>query len=175
MQNLARVALLMLGALCLRGQTTMHYVPLNPGGSFVSATWTITNSGANFLITQPTGATSTVAKAAALTQSVALLTLPAGSYILGCVTNLPTAFAGTTTLTATVGITGSLTGCIPSGLNLQATAGTKVAPLIVAPIYSTNGTDQLILALTATISNVSAISAGSIKVSIVYTDLPNTP
>src|ERR1051326_6083181 len=55
--------------------------------------WIIANSGANFQITAPDGTTSTVAKAAALTQSVTVFALPANSVISTCLLKTGTAFS----------------------------------------------------------------------------------
>lgn len=146
--------------------------PMNPGTILQSAKWTVANSGANLLITNPDATTSTVAKAAAVTQSVVLFALPANAVVTSCYIKSNTAFTGTTTLTGSVGITGSLTGCL-GVYDMKATVtntNTLTAGLTV-PIFSVAGTN-LILSLISTIDNLSSISAGSISVWITWNILP---
>lgn len=100
------------GALLACAQATVHYLPMAPGAMMQTGKWIVANSGANFLITNPDGTTSTVAKAAATTQSVVMFALPANAVVLGCTAKSGTAFTGTTALTATVGVTGTLTACV---------------------------------------------------------------
>lgn len=166
---------LLVGLFCCLGlsaQTQMHYLPLNPSGVPLVAKWTVANSSTNLLITQPTGTTTTVAKVAAVTQSVTLFALPAKSVVLSCTIKSDTAFTGTTTLSATVGITGTLTACIATPFDLKAAVGnTNVAIALPAtPVISWAGT-SLILALTSTIDNLTSISAGTVEVQVIYTIL----
>lgn len=163
---------LMTAALCFPQAATLHYVPLNPGAILQAAKWTVANSSTNLQITKPGGTTSTVAKAAALTQSVTLISLPAKAQVLSCVMKTGTAFAGTTTLAATVGITGTLTACISSPFDLKAAvSNTNFSVALPTPIVTYPGVD-LILALTSTVENISSISAGSVDVTIIWTILP---
>lgn len=136
--------------------------------------WIIANSGANFLITKPDGTTTTVAKAAAVTQSVSLLTPGVTFKLTDCVIKSGTAFTGTTTLTATVGITGTLTGCVSVAYDMKAAVSSTNfgIPTIATSAMSTNGTDALILALTSTIDNLSSVSAGSVTVWVRLEYLP---
>lgn len=135
--------------------------------------WVIANSGANFLITNPDGTTSTVAKAAAVTQSVTVFALPAQSVLGTCIVKPGTAFTGTTTLTATLGVTGTLTACVSTPFDLQAAVSNTnfTAVLPATPVVSFAGTNVL-LALTSTINNLSSISAGSVTVWLVWYTLP---
>lgn len=158
----------------LAAQTgVVHYAPQNPGATVQVAKWTVANSSTNFLVTNPDGTTSTVAKAANVLQSVTVFALPTNSVVVGCIVKTGTAFAGTSALTATVGITGTLTACISTPYNLQAAVSTTnlsvVAPTV--PVVSVAGTN-LILALTSTIDNVSSISAGSVTIWITWYRLP---
>lgn len=130
----------------------------------------VANSGSNLTVTCTpaiaTCGTSPVAKAGAVTQSVALMT-PAVSFVLdGCVAKTGTAFTGTTALTSTVGITGTLTGCVSVAYDMKAAVSVTNfgLPTLVTNATSFNGTDSVLLALTSTIDNVSSISAGSITV-----------
>lgn len=136
--------------------------------------WTVANSGSNFLITRPDGTTTTVAKAGAVTQSVSLLTPAVTFKVTDCIIKSGTAFTGTTTLTATVGITGTLTGCVSVAYDMK--AAVSVAnfglPTIATSAASFNGTDSVLLALTSTIDNLSSISAGSVTVWIRLEYLP---
>lgn len=136
--------------------------------------YVVANSGVNFLITRPDGTTATVAKAAGTSQSVTLLTPAVNFKVTDCVIKSGTAFSGTTTLTATVGITGTLTGCISSAYDLKATvSNTNFAiPTLVTNAASVNGTDAVILALTSTVDNISAISVGSVTVWVRIEYLP---
>jgi hypothetical protein len=163
------LSVLVLGA--AHGQQ-MHFVPMAPGAVPTLAKWTVANSGANFLITNPDATTSTVAKAAALTQSVTVFALPANSIVLACYIKTSTAFAGTTTLTGTLGITGTLTACIstPYDLNAAVSNTNNAAVSLAVPVISVAGTN-LILALTGTVSNLSSISAGSVTVEILWATL----
>ncbi len=171
---MTRWLLLAVSALALQAQTSIiHYFPTNPGASVQSAKWTVANSTTNLQITQPTGATSLVAKAAAVTQSVTLFALPAKALVLSCVVKSTTAFTGTTTLVATVGITGTLTACVSTPFDLKAavSATTFSVALPTTPIVSYAGTN-LILALTSTIDNITSISAGVVDVTITWQVLP---
>ncbi len=154
----------------------MHYTPTGN----IWPVWQRINlalSGSNFTVTcVPATAncgTASVAKAAALTQSVTLYTLPANAFVDSCVVKSTTAFAGTTTLTATLGVTGALTSCVSTPFDLNAAVSNNnlasVSP--TAPVLSVAGTN-LILALTGTVSNLSAISAGAVSVWVKLSVLP---
>ncbi len=139
----------------------------------------VANSSTNFTVTctGPAGlvcGTSPVTKAAGLTQSVVLAT-PGAAFVLdNCIVKSGTAFVGPTTLTGTVGITGTLTGCVSVAYNLEAavSATNFGLPTVVTSGASTNGTDSIILALTSTIQNISTISAGSVTVWLKLVLLP---
>ena len=168
------VVLLLANALTLLGQAAqVHYLPTNPGATIQSGKWSVANSSTNLVITNPLGATTTIAKAAAVTQSVTVFALPAQAMVLSCVVKSGTAFTGTTTLTATLGITGTLTACVSTPYNLMAavSAANFSAVLPATPIVSYVGTN-LILALTSTVQNISSVSAGSVDVTITWQVLP---
>jgi hypothetical protein len=139
---------------------------------------TVSNSTSNFTVVCAPAisqcGTSPVAKAAATSQSVVLAT-PAVTFIVDeCLIKTATAFAGTTTLTATVGITGSLTSCTSVAYDMNAAvSNTNFGRTTVLPsAISFNGTDAVILALTSTINNMTAISAGSVVVWLKVVFLP---
>ena len=165
--------LVALAGVASHAQSALHYNPMNPGGVPQVAKWTVANSSTNLLITNPDGTTSTVAKAAATTQSVTVFALPANSVILSCTIKTGTAFTGTTTLTATVGITGALTACVSTPYDMKAAvaAGNFSAPLTITPIINFAGIN-FILALTSTVDNLSSISAGSLTIYLTYLVLP---
>jgi len=177
MQNLGLMIrcllLLFVAGAAIQAQSTLHYLPLSPGGVPQIAKWTVENSGSNLLITKPDGTTTTVAKAGATTQSVTVFALPANATVLSCTVKTGTAFTGTTTLTATLGITGTLTACVATPFDMKAAVSTSnfSVALPTTPIVSFAGTN-LILALTSTIDNLSSISAGSITVWITWMVLP---
>lgn len=164
---------LALTVVLLAQQTTVHYFPMKATGIPQVGKWIVANSGANFLITNPDGTTSTVAKAAATTQSVVVFAIPANGAVLSCTAKTGTAFTGTTALVATVGITGTLNACVATSYDLQAAvSNTNVSVALgLTPIVSVAGTN-LILALTSTIDNVSAISAGSVTIWMTWYILP---
>src|SRR4029077_6294474 len=83
----------------------IHYLPTNPGAVVQSAKWTIANSSTNLTITNQAGPVVTTAKSAATTQSLTIFALPAKALVLSCVVKSTTAFTGTTTLVATLGVT----------------------------------------------------------------------
>lgn len=172
MKTIKALLLFALALPCV-AQSVVHYVPLNPGSVPMVGKWTVANSGGNFLITDPSGATTTVAKAAATTQSVTIFALPANSVLLGCTAKSTTAFTGTTTLTATVGVTGTLTACIATPFDLKAAvANTNVSvALALTPTVNIAGTN-LILALTSTVDNLSSVSAGAVSVWVTWMVLP---
>ncbi len=170
---------LLLGlAACLlaSAQSQMHYLPT--GNPF--PTWqriNVASSSSNFAVTcVPATAncgTASVAKAAALTQSVVLYALPANAFVDACVVKSTTAFAGTTTLTATLGVTGALTGCVSTPFDLNAAvSNTNLSSIVLtAPVLSVAGTN-LILALTGTVSNLSSITSGSVSIWVKLSVLP---
>jgi hypothetical protein len=168
-----RAVVLFAFSMLAAAQSVVHYVPMNPGAAPQIAKWTVANSGSNFLITNPDGTTSTVAKAAAITQSVTVFALPANGKILDCTVKTTTAFAGTATLTSTLGVTGSLTGCIGTAYDMKAAVSNTnfSVALPATPIVSFAGTN-VILALTSTVENISSISAGAISIWLTWSTLP---
>jgi len=154
------------------GQASVHYVPTNPGAVVQSAKWSVANSSTNLTVTNQAGTVVTTAKAAAVTQSLTIFALPAKAMVLSCVLKSTTAFTGTATLTATLGITGTLTACVSTPFDLMAAvSNTNFSVALPAPIVSYAGTN-LILALTSTVQNISSISAGAVDVTITWQVLP---
>lgn len=136
--------------------------------------WTVANSSTNLLITNPDGSTNTVAKAAATTQSVTLLTPGVNFIALNAAIKSGTAFTGTSALVGTIGKTGALTGLVSVAYDLKAAVAVTNfgIPTLVPACASFNGTDAIILALTSTIDNISSISAGSVSIWVLLAYLP---
>lgn len=166
--------LLLAEALC--GQAAkMHY--FSTGNPFpVWEKITVANSGSNFTVTcvpaTTNCGTATVAKAAALTQSVTLYALPANGYIAACPQiKTTTVFAGTpATLTATLGTTESATFFLSSLYNLlTAASNTNFAPatgLCPGLGSTTRAGTNILMNLIATVGNVSTISGGVVEVQL---------
>jgi hypothetical protein len=142
---------------------------------------TVTNSTTNLTVVCAGPAsftgicgTTPVAKAAATTQSVTLATPAVNFAVDECIIKTATAFTGTTTLTATVGKTGSLTSCTSVVYDMKAAVSTTNfgQTTAISTSISFNGTDAMILALASTIDNISSISAGSVVVWIKLVFLP---
>lgn len=167
------ISTLLIAGSLLAQTAVVRLTPMAPGPVLQVGKWTVANSTTNFLITNPDGTTNTVAKAAALTQSVTVFALPANTVVVGCIMKTGTAFAGTTTLTGTLGVTGTLTACVstPYDLNATVTATNLTAATLTVPVVTIAGTNAL-LALTATVSNISAISTGSVSIWITSYTLP---
>jgi hypothetical protein len=167
------IILLLASAVGLLGQgAAVHYLPTNPGATIQSAKWAVANSSTNLTVTNQAGTVVTTAKAAAVTQSLTIFALPVKAMVLSCVIKTTTAFTGTTTLTATLGITGTLTACVSTPFDLQAAvSNTNYSVALPAPIVTYAGTN-LILALTSTVQNISSISAGAADITITWQVLP---
>lgn len=160
----------------LNAQEVVHY--LSTGNPFpVWIKCTITNSSTN-LVVSGTGCTAaTIAKAAALTQSIPLFQLPAGGYVHSFRIKSATAFAGTTTLLAGLGTASTPNLFLVSavtGYDLNAavtnTNLTLALPLVVGS--DTAAAVNVVALLTSTVSNISSISAGSVDVSVLWSKLP---
>lgn len=169
------IALAAMADVSALAQSKMHY--LSGGNAFpVWQKITVSNSGSNFTVTcVPATAncgTATVAKAAALTQSVTLYALPANGYIAACPQiKTTTAFAGTpATLTATLGTTESATFFLSSLYNLlTAASNTNFAPatgLCPGLGSTTRAGTNVLVNLIATVGNVSTISSGAVEVQL---------
>jgi len=167
------IILLLASAVGLLGQgAAIHYLSTNPGAVIQSAKWAVANSSTNLTVTNQAGTVVTTAKAAATSQSLTIFALPVKAMILSCVLKSTTAFTGTATLTATLGVTGTLTACISTSYDLEAAvSNTNFSVALPAPVVTYAGTN-LILALTSTVQNISSISAGAVDVTITWQVLP---
>lgn len=168
-----KLLLALVPCLLLAQTSVVRITPMAPGPILQVGRWTVANSGANFSVTNPDGTVTTVAKAAATTQSVVVFSLPANTVVLGCMLKTGVAFTGTTTLTSTFGITGTLTACVstPYDLNAAVTATNLSIAAPIVPIVTVAGTNA-ILALTSTVSNLSSISNGVLSIWLTTYTLP---
>jgi hypothetical protein len=107
-------------------------------------------------------------RAAGITQSVTLFTLPANSFVNAVRVKTATAFTGTATLTATLGTAGSATFFVSVPYNMQsAVSATNFSPAsgISAGLGSaTTASEAVVLALTSSVQNIDQISAGVVDV-----------
>lgn len=101
-------------------------------------------------------------KTAGLTQAVTLFQLPANGYISHYRVKTATACTGPTTLTATLGSTGSTTLFSTALYDLKAAVSatnfTNVAPLVTGS--DTAAATNVVAGLIATVANVDGIAAG---------------
>lgn len=172
------VILLIISVVCAFGQaSTVHYSPGNPGAVPQWIKCTVTNSSTNVVVSG-TGCTSaTIAKAAALTQSVPLFPLSANGFVHNYVIKSSTAFVGPTTLLSGLGTTASPNLFLVSavtGYNLKAAVSATnltVALPLVAGSDTASATNAVLL-LTTTVDNVSTISAGVVDVWILWSVRP---
>lgn len=111
---------------------------------------------------------------AGLTKTINLKSLPAYTVVFGAVIIPKTAFAGTTTLTAKVGLAAGATDTIVDAGDVKAavanttlyTAGSNVSNLF--PFISTKAADTLTITFTATVDNLTALTAGALWVDVFY-------
>lgn len=107
---------------------------------------------------------------AAVTNAVAIFTLPAGGYIQRVVMNVTTPFVGTTTITGSVGRAGSVARYV--AVSNLAVAGVSLDG-ITAPLFESIGSPTVInLNAISTIDNLSLLSAGSVDVYFLVSTLP---
>lgn len=119
--------------------------------------------------------TYTQLSAAALTNDIALLTLPAKTLIHHVVIKQTTAFAGTTTYTLSVGVSGTLAKYIAAYDVKPAVAATTFgasATNIQATLESFGGTTSVRVAATATVENLDQASAGVADIYVQTSTLP---
>lgn len=138
---------------------------------------TVTNSTTNLVVTGTGCITATIAKAAALTQTIPLISLPANGYVHSYVIKTSTAFAGTTTLLLGLGTTGTPNLFLVStvtGYNANAAVAatnlTTAIPLVQGS--DTASATSVVMPLTATVSNISSISAGAVDVWVIWSVRP---
>lgn len=107
---------------------------------------------------------------AALTNDVNIFTLGQNNEILSAYMNVDTAFAGTSTLTISMGKDSAETGLLTA--QDAKTAGLKLAIgtdfTTNRAVYSTSAATTIQLRATATVNNLDSLSAGQITAYITY-------
>jgi hypothetical protein len=151
--------------------------PANPGTVPQWIKCTVANSTTN-LVVSGTGCTAaSIAKASALIQTVPLFPLLANGFVHNYVLKTSTAFAGTTTLLAGLGTTGTpnlyLISAI-TGYNLNAAVAvgnlSTLPPLAVGS--DTASATNVVLQLTSTVLNISSVSVGALDVWVLWSVRP---
>ena len=111
-----------------------------------------------------------VIQTASLTNTVALLTLPALWIVHNVFMNVTTAFAGTTTLVLSVGKSSATTKWVSSLSVLS--LGLLPGNAINAPIPESNSSSTVInLYATSTLSNLSNLTQGSVDIYLLVSQL----
>jgi len=170
------LALLLPFVLCAQ-QSTLHRNAANPGAVPQWIKCTVTNNSTN-LVVSGTGCTAaTIAKAGGLTQTIPLFPLLANGYVHNYVLKTSTAFAGTTSLLGGLGTTGT-----PNLFLISAVTGYNMKTAVSATNLSTalplvGGSDtasasNVVLQLTSTIDNLTAISVGAIDIWVLWSVRP---
>lgn len=117
----------------------------------------------------------TALQAAALINNIEIASLPAGSVVHGVVMKTTTAFAGTTTYTLSVGITGSLLKYVAATDVKVAVAGTTFtlpgASFVPGP-EDFGAAVSIRLSAISTIQNLDQSSAGAVDIYILTSVLP---
>lgn len=137
-----------------------------------TGTWMKVNHGFNTLAYTVNFNNSTLAATAALTANVALVTLPAGSVVLHARIKPTVQWAGTATLTASVGDASGATAYTATQ-DLKAAVANTTFIANTAPKITTEAAAGVLLAFTATTNNLNVLSAGSLVCTIIYA-LPAT-
>jgi hypothetical protein len=126
----------------------------------------------NLVVSQGGVALSTTALAAASTQSLTIVQLPANAYVHGLRIKTRTVFAGPAALTCTVGVTSALTKFISSAFNLFTTVSATQLADAVAFGNTSTAAINLIVAFTVTTTNMTDITSGAFDLWVDYSVLP---
>lgn len=125
-------------------------------------------ANSNFVVTAPDGSQTTVALAAALTQDVVICHLPANAFVHAVREKTVTAFAGATTTTLKLGVAGADTLFNSSAFDIMAApSATNFVPATTAGSTVGNNTVaaiDFVALVTTTVSNISALTAGSVDI-----------
>lgn len=107
---------------------------------------------------------------AATTNTVTVMTLPAGAVVHAVILDIGTAFAGASisAMTASVGITGTTTKYI-GATNVLATGS---ANTVTATVESRSSTTAVVVKADSTGANLSALSQGSLSVHVLWSASP---
>jgi len=168
---------LMIAGSILAQRGPLHYNPSNPGALPAWIKCTVTNNSTN-LVVSGTGCTAaTIAKAAALTQTVPLFALLGNGFVHNFVLKSSTAFSGTTTLLGGLGTTGTPNLYLVSavtGYNLNAAVSatnlTTALPIVAGS--DTASATNVVLQLTSTVQNISSISQGVLDIWVLWSVRP---
>jgi hypothetical protein len=130
-------------------------------------------SAGNVQVTRPGGSKVVVPLAAALTQSISLHTLPKNTAVLAIRIKSRVAAVGVTTLGAKTGVTGTPNFFNNTSYDLMAAvADTNFLDGVPAAFNNTVASIDVIVGLTATVQNLSALTAIGFDVWILTTILP---
>ena len=151
----------------VEGQAGTYYCKPSAVGSS-TGTWTlmtlgtlhITNKRINFN-------TAALIGTAGLTFDQNIVTVPAGAAVLFARITNNTTWAGTTTLTASVGDSTSPTKYTAT-IDLKVAAGTTTFVLNTAPQQSSTAATTVSVRFTSTINNLTLLTAGQLDVQVVY-------
>lgn len=116
-----------------------------------------------------------VAKAAALTQSLPILALPANGYVSGVRIKTSTACTGTVTLTGTIGTTGTVGFYLVGLYDLKAAVANAniTTALLAATGSDTAAATNVTVGFISTVQTLDAVAAGcAFDVHILWTTLP---
>jgi hypothetical protein len=123
-------------------------------------------------ITAPDGTTTDVALDAALTQTLALVTVDPKTYFGDAILKNNVVATGTATLTATLGVTGTVAAFL-AAQNLQAAVADTTFGTTGAPVILTLASIDVEILLTATTDNLDSISAMNFDVFLLISTLPS--
>lgn len=130
-------------------------------------------SAGNVQVTAPNGTKTTVALAAALTQSIPLFTMPKNTAVLAIRIKARVAALGVTTLGAKTGVTGTPNFFVNTSYDLKAAvADTNFLDGVAAAFNNTVAAIAFIVGLTATVDNLNLLTQIGFDVWVLTTILP---
>lgn len=132
-----------------------------------SGTWVKINHGINTASFQVSYNNTTLAGTAALTANVALVTLPAGSVVLHARIKPTVQWAGTATLTGSIGDASGATAYTATQ-DLKAAVANTTFVQNTAPKITTEAGAGVLINFVATTNNLNVLSAGSLVATLVY-------
>ena len=150
------------------------YGNLQTGAVLTAATMTVaSNAWVRSGVTKCTWTNAqVVALGAVLEGDISIITLPAKTRVLAVVLVNDTQAAGTTTLTASVGVTGAAYEDYLSDSNLKAAAGTAYKAALAMEIPSMTATTTVYAHFTSTVENLSAATTCTGTIWILTETLP---
>lgn len=151
------------------GAQSVNVFPWPPGQQPQFANFSVQVNGTNFNIVDPASGIVQTAISPSSSQAVQITILTPGTHILACGMKTSTAFTGVASLTSTLGVTGNLTACVSNAYNLEAAVGSTnfAIPGLTVPLLSYNGTDAVVLSLTAT-GNLTSLTAGAVGIELLW-------